>query len=257
MTRIASVCALLLMSVSLFGQQITQPISPFFTQEYAQLANELWQSFTVEKQEVKVEKEALEPWETWVTVENYAFGKDRGNLPMIADLNALHPYFREKISLLISMCAAKGIELAVVETYRTRSKQDEYRAMGKNYTRSKGGNSKHQYGLAIDLVPMVNCEPQWNNSKLWRKVGAIGEQLGLTWGGRWKSLYDPGHFEWTGGLSSYHLANGIFPRVPKPEKYPCLNEELETLTAAWKALEIEHSAITRKEISAASSSGMR
>ena len=66
-------------------------------------------------------------WKNWKTVENYTFGKDRGNLTMITDLNALHPYFREKIITLINACKAKGIELAVVESFRTHSKQNEYK----------------------------------------------------------------------------------------------------------------------------------
>ncbi|MBK7653595.1 MAG: M15 family metallopeptidase [Flammeovirgaceae bacterium] len=189
-------------------------------------------------------------WKNWKTVENYTFGKDRGNLTMIADLNALHPYFREKIITLINACKAKGIELAVVESFRTHSKQNEYKYMGKKYTRTGGGGSKHQYGLAVDVVPVIDSVAQWDNAKLWRKVGAVGEQLGLRWGGRWKELYDPGHFEWTGGLSSYHLARGMQPRVPKVEKYACIEEEINQLTEYWKAWEVEQSTVARKQVSA-------
>ena len=166
---------------------------------------------------------------------------------MIADLNALHPYFRDKVATLIAMCKAKGIELAIVESYRTHAKQNEFKAMGKNYTRSSGGKSRHQYGLAVDVVPVIDSIAQWDNSKLWRKVGVIGEQLGLRWGGRWKSLYDPGHFEWTGGLSSYHLSAGQLPKIPKASHYPCLDEDLIQLTENWNAWETEQSSITRKE----------
>ncbi|MBP9927149.1 MAG: M15 family metallopeptidase [Cyclobacteriaceae bacterium] len=190
--------------------------------------------------------ETIDNWKNWKTVENYTFGKDRGNLTMIADLNALHPYFREKIITLINLCKAKGIELAVVESFRTHSKQNEYKYMGKRYTRTGGGGSKHQYGLAVDVVPVVDSVAQWDNAKLWRRVGAVGEQLGLRWGGRWKELYDPGHFEWSGGLSSYHLANGLFPKVPKSSLYPCLEEELVELVENWKAWEAEQSIIARK-----------
>ncbi len=144
------------------------------------------------------------------------------------------------------MCKAKGIELAVVESFRTHSKQNEYKYMGKRYTRTGGGGSKHQYGLAVDVVPVVDSVAQWDNAKLWRRVGAVGEQLGLRWGGRWKELYDPGHFEWSGGLSSYHLANGLFPKVPKSSLYPCLEEELVELVENWKAWEAEQSIIARK-----------
>jgi hypothetical protein len=190
-------------------------------------------------------------WKKWTIVENFTYGKDRGNLPMITDLNALHPYFREKVIALITQCKAKGIELAVVESYRTHAKQNEYKSMGRGYTRSSGGNSRHQYGLAIDVVPVVDSVAQWNNVRLWRKVGIIGEQLGLRWGGRWKSLYDPGHFEWTGGLSSYQLAQGQWPHIPKASQYPCLEEDLVQLTDYWKAWETEQSSIARKESTSA------
>ncbi len=189
-----------------------------------------------------------ESWRTWKMVENYSFGKDRGSLPMIADLEALHPYFREKVMQLIAICQTKGIELELVETYRTHAKQNEYKSMGRKYTRSAGGHSKHQYGLAVDVVPVVDSVAQWDNYRLWKKVGAIGESLGLRWGGRWRNPYDPGHFEWTGGLSSYHLANGLLPSVPKSYHNPCLTEDLMLLSESWKAWETEQATISRKSV---------
>lgn len=193
-----------------------------------------------------LEQPEPELWRTWNTVQNYTFGKDRGSLPMIADLEALHPYFRDKIAQLVSICESKGITLAIVETYRTHAKQNEYKAMGKKYTRSGGGNSKHQYGLAIDVVPVVDSVATWDDYKLWKKIGAIGEQLGLRWGGRWRNPYDPGHFEWTGGLSSYHLASGLLPRVPKSYLNPCLTEDIDVLEESWKAWEVEQATIAYK-----------
>jgi len=186
-------------------------------------------------------------WMHWSTVDNYAFGKNRGGLPMITDLNALHPYFRDKISKLIHLCKQKGIELEVVETFRTHAKQDEYKSMGRKYTRSGAGKSKHQYGLAIDLVPIVNGQPEWHNKALWRKIGVIGEQLGLVWGGRWRTLYDPGHFEWTGGLSAYDLANCQFPQIPRQETYyPCLEDDLQLLSRYWEKWETEQASYANK-----------
>jgi len=138
-------------------------------------------------------------WKAWTTVENFTYGKDRGSLPMIADLNSLHPYFRDRVHELINACKAQGIELAVVESFRTHAKQSEYFGMGRKYTRSKGGKSKHQYGLAVDVVPVVDGVAQWDDIRLWRRIGVIGERMGLRWGGRWKAPYDPAHFEWTGG----------------------------------------------------------
>jgi hypothetical protein len=187
-------------------------------------------------------------WKNWEIVENYTYGKDRGSLPMIADLDALHPYFKEKITKLISTCKKRGIELAIVESYRTVAKQNEYKAMGKKYTRATGGHSKHQYGLAIDVVPVIDSVAQWDNARLWKKIGAIGEQLGLRWGGRWRTLYDPGHFEWSGGLSSHSLAKGMVPYVPKSIaiQHPCIEEDLQKLTEYWSAWETEQAASARE-----------
>jgi D-alanyl-D-alanine carboxypeptidase. len=176
-------------------------------------------------------------WTDWSVVENYAFGIDRGTIAMIADLNALHPAFRDKVTELIRLCRLKGIEVAVVETFRTHAKQNEYKGMGGGtYTNSVGGRSKHQYGLAVDIVPIVNGKPQWKNQTLWRKVGVIGESLGLRWGGRWKRPYDPAHFEWSGGLTSKQLAEGMLPPVSE-DAYPCIHEDITDLRARWKEWE--------------------
>jgi hypothetical protein len=191
--------------------------------------------------------DTLNGWKHWSIVENYAYGKDRGDLPMITDLNSLHPFFRDQVVKLIEKCKAKGIELAIVETYRTPAKQHEYKRMGKKYTNSGAGQSKHQYGLAVDLVPIVKGVAVWDNALLWRKIGVAGEKLGLRWGGRWRNPYDPGHFEWTGGLASYHLKAGKLPKLPVAgERYPCLEEDIEILRKYWKEWETSQSAMTRK-----------
>jgi hypothetical protein len=186
-------------------------------------------------------------WKNWSYVENYQFGNDRGSIPMITDLNSLHPYFRDQITSLIAKCKAKGIELAIVETYRTHAKQHEYKSMGGDYTTAKAGQSRHQYGLAVDVVPIVKSKPVWNNASLWKKIGIAGEKLGLRWGGRWKNPYDPGHFEWTGGLTSRHLSAGKFPtRADFDERYPCLEDDLRLLQSYWSEWETSQSAWTRR-----------
>jgi hypothetical protein len=186
-------------------------------------------------------------WKNWSLVENYSFGKDRGSLPMITDLQALHPFFRDRVIELIEECERKGIQLAVVESYRTHAKQHEYKTMGKQYTNSNAGRSKHQYGLAVDIVPVVDDRAVWDNAALWRKVGLVGEKLGLRWGGRWKKPYDPGHFEWTGGLPTSSLYAGSFPDVPKCDQlYPCLDEDLRLLRKYWNEWETTQSSLTRR-----------
>ncbi len=191
--------------------------------------------------------EEAEAWKHWSTAQNMAFDRDRGNMPMINDLQSLHPFFRDRIIQLVQLCKQKGIELAVVETYRTAAKQHEYKTLGAKYTRSGAGKSKHQYGMAVDVVPMIDSIAQWDDKALWRKVGVIGERLGLRWGGRWRSLYDPGHFEWTGGLTSVDLGLGKLPAVPNSKKlYPCLEEDVADLRKYWAEWTIEQSLFARQ-----------
>jgi hypothetical protein len=194
-----------------------------------------------------VEELPVEAWRGWKTVDNFAFGKDRGELPMIADLQSLHPYFRDRITQLINNCKAKGIELQIVESYRTHAKQYEYYSMGRKYTRSAGGKSKHQYGLAVDVVPVKDSVAIWDNVALWRKIGVEGEKLGLRWGGRWRSPYDPAHFEWSGGLTSIQLGYGALPAIPptKRNEYPCIHDDIEELKKHWDLWETEQSMMTK------------
>jgi peptidoglycan L-alanyl-D-glutamate endopeptidase CwlK len=231
-------------SLSLYGQSSSLSES----EDFDYLGSVLDRSIRFDTTEMDAHFEAAvnEAWKEWTLVNNFEFGKDRGGLPMIADLRSLHPYFRDKISKLIAICKKRGIELAVVESYRTKAKQTEYFSMGKMYTQSRGGKSKHQYGLAVDVVPIIKGKPKWDDKALWKRIGSAGESLGLRWGGRWKSIYDPAHFEWTGGLSSYHLEKGIYPTLPNPSHYPCIEEDLEELQKNWSEWETEQSSLARK-----------
>lgn len=99
--------------------------------------------------------------------------------------------------------------LAVQMAYYSRSRmsvkdvQKMYRAAGLydiSESEAKTPNtwtleSKHLTGNAIDLVPEKNGKPWWNAPEsVWERMGEIGEQCGMSWGGRWKTKDCP-HFE--------------------------------------------------------------
>jgi hypothetical protein len=245
MTRILTFFIICVCFFSAKGQTSFIPVT-FVEQD---LRTDLTQSFSqpAPSHPWEIVDDTLDQWKKWALVENFSFGKNRGTIPMIADLQSLHPYFRDKVLELIRVCRVKGIEIAVVETYRTHAKQKEYTSMGRRYTRAKAGHSKHQYGMAVDIVALKDSVPQWNNIALWRKIGVMGERLGLRWGGRWRRPFDPAHFEWTGGTGTYSLAQGNFPPVPKPSLYPCIADDLKELKRHWKAWESEQASIARKE----------
>lgn len=140
-----------------------------------------------EKEKIEVKKEdivKIKP--NLAELENY-----EGN---INDLHILHPAFRNKVITLIYECKKRGIELKVIETYRSHKRQNKFKRRGS--TMLSGGYSKHQHFLAIDLAPVnKNGKIMWNNKKLWKIIGKIGKEQGLIWGGSWK-MRDYNHFEY-------------------------------------------------------------
>jgi len=239
-----TIVCILVFSAS-FAQTMVVPYAAIETQRQIDFINHFTQPLPF--RQWLMASDTADQWKKWALVENYTFGKNRGSIPMIADLQSLHPYFRDKVIELIRVCKSKGIELAIVETYRTRTKQNEYKALGRKYTRASAGSSKHQYGLAVDIVPVKDSVIQWNSIALWRKIGVQGEKLGLRWGGRWRRPFDPAHFEWTGGMATSHLVQGKLPLAPKIQRYPCIEEDLKELKRHWKAWEIEQSLVARRE----------
>jgi len=73
--------------------------------------------------------------------------------------------------------------------------------MGKRVTNVRGGDSFHNHRVAVDVVPIINGKCVWDDLTLWARVGAIGTQCGLTWGGYWSKFPDRPHFEDPNGYS--------------------------------------------------------
>jgi len=124
----------------------------------------------------------------------------------MADLSQLHPKVKELAEKHIAKCKEAGISLLVYCTYRSIKEQDALYAQGrtkagKKVTNAKGGQSYHNYRVAYDCGPVVGGNVAWNRNDLFKKIGEIGESLGLTWGGHFKSITDLPHFQYTGGLT--------------------------------------------------------
>jgi peptidoglycan L-alanyl-D-glutamate endopeptidase CwlK len=125
-------------------------------------------------------------------------------------LDDLDPDFRRLAVELLARCCEQGIPLLIVDTLRTNAEQAANIRNGVSWT----ANSKHLpqaplgKALAIDVCPYEVFQLHgpdklaWSNSDpVWQRIGAIGEALGLRWGGRWKDERgnprpDSGHFEW-------------------------------------------------------------
>lgn len=125
------------------------------------------------------------------------------------NLNDLRQDIREMAIKHINACEKYGIDLLIYCTYRSNVEQEIEYAKGRTtpgsiVTNARPGQSKHNHvdgngspsSLAYDCIPVVNGKPQWNNGALVNKVGIIGEEIGLTWAGRWRGkLRESVHFE--------------------------------------------------------------
>lgn len=114
-------------------------------------------------------------------------------------LEDLHPIVATKAKQFIELAEAEGIEILVTSTLRTFEEQAELFAIGrtkpgKKVTNAKPGESWHNFGLAFDVVPLVNGKAIWD-SPFWGRIGTLGKQVGLRWGGDFRTFKDKPHFE--------------------------------------------------------------
>lgn len=94
---------------------------------------------------------------------------------------------------------------------RTYEEQDALYAQGRTkpgnkVTNAPGGSSWHNFGLAVDLVEdgdpnKAGVQWSWAKSADFLRIGDKAKQVGLDWGGFWKSLKDYPHVELTMGLT--------------------------------------------------------
>ena len=116
-------------------------------------------------------------------------------------LQQLHPALASRVRAMVADLAAQGTVVEVVQGLRTFAEQDELYAKGRTkpgaiVTQARGGESNHNYGLAVDLCPFTNDKPDWNAPMgVWAAIGAAAAAHGLEWGGQWKKFLDKPHVQ--------------------------------------------------------------
>ena len=124
-------------------------------------------------------------------------------------LEDLVPEVADKVRFWVDACTARGVDVLVYCTLRTWQEQAALWAQGRTrpglvVTNAKPWDSWHQYGRAVDAVPLRNGKPIWRYDSAdpaWQVFGEEAEKAGLEWAGRWKSFREYVHVQWTGGLS--------------------------------------------------------
>ena len=92
-----------------------------------------------------------------------------------------------------------GYRMALIEGYRSPERQARLFEQGSHVTQARANMSYHQHGLAADLAFFRDGKVVISERDPWAMrgyelYGEIAEQVGLTWGGRWK-MRDLGHVE--------------------------------------------------------------
>lgn len=142
----------------------------------------------------------------------------------IARVESLHPKIRGTVKSLIEAAEQKlGPKAAVriVQGLRCFAEQDAFYAQGRTkpgarVTNSKGGQSYHNYGLAIDFCLLydkdgngtfetttwdISLDADHDGEADWMEVVDVFESAGFTWGGRFHSIVDNPHLEQTFGFN--------------------------------------------------------
>lgn len=92
-----------------------------------------------------------------------------------------------------------GYHMTLIEGYRSPERQTQLFDQGNHVTKAKANMSYHQYGLAADSAFFKDGKVVISERDAWAMrgyelYGEMAEQVGLTWGGRWK-MQDFGHVE--------------------------------------------------------------
>ena len=120
---------------------------------------------------------------------------DRSEGVIATLLPEVQPYARA----LVTKAGANGITIKVISGLRTYAEQDDLYAQGRTkpgniVTNARGGYSNHNFGIAFD-VGVFEGSSYLDESPKYKAVGVLGKDLGLEWGGNWKTIQDEPHFQ--------------------------------------------------------------
>ncbi|EPC2735043.1 M15 family metallopeptidase [Listeria monocytogenes] len=119
------------------------------------------------------------------------------------NVSGMNKSVADKTRNVIKKMAKKGIYLCVAQGYRSSAEQNTLYAQGRTkpgavVTNAKGGQSNHNYGVAVDLCLYTSDGKNviWESTtSRWKTVVSAMKAEGFEWGGDWKSFKDYPHFE--------------------------------------------------------------
>lgn len=128
----------------------------------------------------------------------------------LSPVTELQPLVKRMADSVVKEMANKGLPVRIVEGYRSFSRQNELYAQGRTspgkiVTKSRAGESFHNYGVAVDFVfTKLGYEASKED---WNTLGAVLRKHNFVWGGDWKVFVDQPHGEMTLGRSLSDFQN--------------------------------------------------
>lgn len=114
--------------------------------------------------------------------------------------NLMDQEFTQRLLVVFKLMKERhGYDMVLIEGYRSPERQARLLEQGSHVTQAGANMSYHQYGLAADSAffrdgkVLISERDPWA-MRGYELYGEVAEQVGLTWGGRWK-MQDYGHVE--------------------------------------------------------------
>jgi peptidoglycan L-alanyl-D-glutamate endopeptidase CwlK len=124
---------------------------------------------------------------------------DRASARSERVIATLHPAVQPYARALYFAAREHGITMHVISGLRSYEEQAELYAKGRTtrgpkVTNARPGYSNHNFGLAFD-VGVFEGDDYLGDSPKYKALGVLGTDLGLEWGGNWRSIQDQPHFQ--------------------------------------------------------------
>lgn len=125
------------------------------------------------------------------------------------------PKVRKMAEEIIARMKKLGYDTMVYQGFRSITEQNYLYEQGRTrpgtrVTNAKGGQSFHNYGVAVDIVFLRSGKPSWAENHPWATLGKVGKEVGFEWGGDWIDFVDRPHFEL---LQGHKLSDFINKKV--------------------------------------------
>jgi len=158
----------------------------------------------------------------------------------LAKLDLLHPSLRQEALHIYEEIRDRGVSIRVTDSLRTFGEQNALFAKGRTepgkiVTYAKGGQSFHNYGLALDfcLLTEEGRQVSWDRTldldgdqlRDWDEVVSVFKHHGWDWGGDWARFKDYPHFEKANGFSTAELLERYRDGQMDPEDIHYVNLE--------------------------------